>query len=319
VDSSPEEGLPLPLRRKKEEVRMDYFKKNFSQKRLVPYMFLVPFLTIFFLFRVWPVLYGVMLSFQELKAMGAASYVGLANYSAISRDPIFWLSLKSTTYYTGGTLLTLIPIPLLLAVFLISPYCRGDRVYRMILLLPVLTSLVVAGTVFRLILADRAGLLNYFLGFLGIPAQRWLVVGELAIPSIIILAFWRWTGMNIVYFSSGLASIPSEIYEAASIDGANSFQKFFHITVPMLKPIITFVLVISLIGGYQVFVEPYILFPAGRTPGQAGQTVVLYLYRKAFRFFDMGYASAIGVVLAIVICAITFAQFRLFGFFKKIE
>jgi len=298
---------------------MGNFKKKFSQKRLIPYIFLVPFLTMFLVFRIWPTIYGVMLSFEELKGMGAASYVGIKNYSALSKDSVFWLSLKNTTYYTVGTLLTLIPIPLLLAVLLISSYCKGSRVYRTILLLPALTSLVVAGTVFRLILADRAGLLNYFLGFVGIPPQRWLIVGELAIPSMIILAFWRWTGMNIVYFSSGLSSIPLQVYEAASIDGANRFQKFFYITAPLLKPTIIFVLVISLIGGYQVFVEPYILFPGGRTPGEAGQTVVLYLYRKAFRFFNMGYASAIGVILAIIIFVITLVQSKLFGFFKEIE
>jgi arabinosaccharide transport system permease protein len=125
--------------------------------------------------------------------------------------------------------------------------------------------------------------------------------------------------MNIIYFSSGLSSIPPDVYEAAKIDGAERFALFRYITLPLLKPIIIFVVTISIIGGYQVFVEPYVLYSAGRTPGDSGLTTVLYIYRLAFRNFNMGYASAVGVILAAIIFVVSLIQFKFSGFFKRSE
>ncbi|MGB9553534.1 MAG: carbohydrate ABC transporter permease, partial [bacterium] len=215
----------------------------------------------FIVFRVWPIISAFYLSFQEVKGIGTSKFVGIHNYINLLGDRRFVSSFLTTSYYTIATLLTLIPIPLLLAVLLFQRRTPGKEVFRTFVFLPSLTSLVVVGTVFRLILADTGGLANAFLGLFGVAPLRWLLVPSLAVPSLAILALWRWTGMNIVYFSSGLTTIPTEIYEAARIDGAQSLALFRYITLPMIKPIIVFVITISIIGGYQVFVEPYILYP----------------------------------------------------------
>jgi len=181
----------------------------------------------------------------------------------------------------------------------------------------VLTSLVVVGAVFQIILSPQGGLLNGVLGLFGLPARRWLAQESFSIPILVILATWRWTGINIVYFLSGLAAIPGQLYESASIDGASRPQQFFHITLPLLKPVILFVLIISIIGGYQLFVEVYTLWYFGASPADSALTIVLLLYRNAFKYFKMGYASAIGVALTGIIFFLSVLQFRLFGFFRR--
>lgn len=290
----------------------------FHRRQVVPFIFLTPFLVLFLVFKVWPVIHAFILSFQKVQGIGSAEWVGVQNYQALLRDPAFGKSLYNTTLYTIGTLLVLIPLPLVLAALLHSGRVKWAHGFRLILFLPVLTSLVVTSVVFRLILAEE-GILNAALGLVGIPPQRWLLTAELAIPSLIIIAVWRWTGMNIIYFTSGLGNIPREVLEAAAIDGANALQSFLYITVSLLKPIIIFVVILSLIGGYQVFVEPYVLYVGGRTPGEGGLTMAMYLYRTGFRTFNMGYASAIGVALALIIMALSLVQFRSLGFFTKEE
>jgi arabinosaccharide transport system permease protein len=222
----------------------------------------------------------------------------------------------NTTYYTVGILILLIVIPLVLAALLYSGLVKRAGAFRTTLFLPVLTSLVVVGVVFRLILSPD-GLMNSWLGLIGIPPVRWLETAALAIPSMILMAIWRWTGMNMVYFTSGLANISPDLYDAAAIDGANGWQRFFYITVPMLRPITIFVMTLTLIGGFQLFVEPYVLWSGGASPGQGGLSIVVFLYRTAFTSFNLGYASTIGVILALIIMVLSLVQLRLFGFFKK--
>ncbi len=286
-------------------------------KRIEPYIFFFPFFVLFILFRFWPLFSSLFLSMQEVKGIGTGRYIGFDNYRFVLKDMHFLSSLKVTTYFTVGALLLLVVIPLFLANILFLCKLKLKNFYRTIIFLPGLVSLVVVGTVFRLILADQNGLLNSFLSLFGIQPIKWLLSANLTVPSLILIALWRWTGMNVIYFSSGLSSIPPEIYEAAKIDGAKSFSIFRHITLPLLKPITLFVLTISIIGGYQAFVEPYVLYSAGRTPGDSGLTTVLYVYRLAFRNFDMGYASSVGIVLAVIIFVVSIIQFHLSGFFRN--
>jgi arabinosaccharide transport system permease protein len=140
---------------------------------------------------------------------------------------------------------------------------------------------------------------------------------DLAIPALLIVATWRWTGINVIYFTTGLSNIPEELYESASVDGAGAIRKFWHLSVPLSKPIILFVTVLTIFGGFQLFVEPLILWGTGGGPGQGGLSVVMHLYRTAFTSFQLGYASAIGVVLAIIIMTLSLVLLKLFGFFKK--
>jgi arabinosaccharide transport system permease protein len=290
----------------------------FHRPKVVPFVFLAPFLILFLTFRVWAVIQAVLLSFQKVQGVSSGEWIGAGNYQFLFNDPTFYKALFNTAYYTVGTLILLIVIPLVLAALLYSGLVKKAGVFRTTLFLPVLTSLVVVGVVFRLILSPE-GLLNSWLSVLGIPPLRWLQTAELAVPAMLLAATWRWTGLNMVYFTSGLANISPDLYDAAAIDGANGWQRFFYITIPQLRPIIIFVMTLTLIGGFQLFVEPFVLWPGAVSPGQGNLTIVLFLYRTAFTSFNLGYASAIGVVLALIILVLSLAQLRLFGFFKKEE
>jgi arabinosaccharide transport system permease protein len=286
------------------------------RKWVVVAIFLAPFLVLFGVFRVWAVAYAVVLSFQEIEGFGVSEWTGFDNYRRLLTDSTFFIALRNTVLYTVGTLLILIPVPLILAAVLRSRLVARPSMFRSVIFLPVLTSLVVVGVVFSLLLATN-GLLNSFLGLFGVPPLGWLETRHLAVPAMILMAFWRWTGINVIYFTTGLSNIPAEMYESASVDGAGAIRKFWHISVPLSKPIILFVTILTIFGGFQLFVEPFILWSTGGGPGQGGLSVVVYLYRTAFTSFQLGYASAIGVVLALIIVIVSVVVLRLFGFFKK--
>jgi arabinosaccharide transport system permease protein len=272
---------------------------------------------VFLVFKVYPVILAFIMSFQNFQGVTSQEWVGLTNYENVFKLVRFNQALANTTIYTIGTLLILIPLPLVLAVLLDSRRVVQSTVFRTLLFLPALTSLVVAGTVFRLILA-KDGFLNAALtSATGTDPIRWLETAEFALPSLILVATWRWTGINILYFNSGLVNIPRELYEAASIDGANPFQMFWRITLPLLRPTTLFVVVLSIIGGYQVFVEPFIIFRGGGGPGDGGLSMALLIYRTAFTSFNFGTAAAMGVILAAIIFVFSLIQFRFFGVFSS--
>ncbi|NDL57116.1 carbohydrate ABC transporter permease [Phytoactinopolyspora mesophila] len=283
---------------------------------VVAAIFLLPFLVLFGIFRVWAVGYAVVLSFQDIEGVGVSDWTGFDNYRRLLSDSTFFLALRNTALYTLGTLLILIPLPFVLAAVLRSKLVARPVMFRSVFFLPVLTSLVVVGVIFSLLLTTH-GLLNSFLGLFGLPQQGWLETRHLAIPAMIIMATWRWTGINIIYFTTGLSNIPNELYESASVDGAGALRKFWYLSVPLSKPIILFVTILTIFGGFQLFVEPLILWGTGGGPGQGGLSVVMHLYRTAFTSFQLGYASAIGVVLALMIIVLSLVVLKLFGFFKK--
>ncbi|WP_205856816.1 carbohydrate ABC transporter permease, partial [Phytoactinopolyspora endophytica] len=288
----------------------------FHRPWVVAMVFMLPFLVLFGVFRVYAVGYAIVLSFQDIEGIGVTEWTGFSNYRRLLSDSTFFTALRNTALYTAGTLLVLIPVPFILAAVLQSKLVVRQSALRSAFFLPVLTSLVVVGVVFSLLLTTN-GLVNSFLGLFGVPAQGWLETRSLAIPAMIIMAFWRWTGINIIYFTTGLSNIPSELYESASVDGAGPIRKFWHLSVPLSKPIILFVTVLTIFGGFQLFVEPLILWGTGGGPGQGGLSVVVHLYRTAFTSFQLGYASAIGVVLALIIMSVSLITLKLFGFFKK--
>jgi arabinosaccharide transport system permease protein len=274
-------------------------------------------MTVFLVFKVYPVILAIIMSFQNFQGVQSQEWVGLSNYQNVFELVRFNQALTNTTVYTVGTLLILIPLPLVLAVLLDSGRVAKSTLFRTLIFLPALTSLVVAGTVFRLILAEE-GFLNLFLtSVFNIPAPRWLETADLALPSLIIIATWRWTGINILYFNSGLVNIPRELYEAAAIDGATPIQMFWRITLPLLRPTTLFVVILSIIGGYQVFVEPFILYTGGGGPGDGALSMALLIYRTAFTSFNFGTAAAMGVILAAIIFVFSLIQFRFFGVFSR--
>jgi arabinosaccharide transport system permease protein len=284
--------------------------------RRAPYVFVLPFIISVLVFYLYPIIATVIMSFQDV-VPGITRWIGTANYGKMFSED-FSRALGNSFKYTAFTILILIPIPIILSVMLNSHRRRTNSVYRAILFLPSLVSVVVAGTVFRLsfALSPRA-VVNAIVILLGGRATDWVLGGAAqAMFLMVMLAVWRWTGVNIVYFLSGLQNIPNELYEAADIDGARSFGRFFYITLPLLKPTIIFVTTISIFGGFAMFEESYI-FWQGQSPNNIGLTMVGLIYKKGFQTGSMGLASAIGIVLMVVIFVVSLIALRSFGFFKK--
>ena len=273
---------------------------------------------VFLVFRIWPLIQAVEMSFQDVQGLQGNDWVGLENYQAIFANPQFMTAMANTFVYTIMTLIILIPIPLALSALLDRGRTYKPLAWRIAMFIPALASLVVVSFIFRIMLAEN-GLLNSALGALGLPPQAWLTSASLAIPSLLIIATWRWVGVNMLYFNSGLVNISRELYEAAAIDGARATQMFWHITVPLLRPTIIFVLIISVIGGFQLFVEPFLLWPGGNSPSGGGLSIGLLIYRTAFTSFKFGDAAAMGVVLAFIILIVSLIVFRLAGGTKALR
>jgi arabinosaccharide transport system permease protein len=289
----------------------------YSQK-LAPYVFVLPFIISFSIFFAYPVVSAFIMSFQEI-VPGSSKFVGFDNYKELW-NPSFFKAIKNSTIYTALTLLLLIPIPLVLAAFLNSKVMVFKNFFRSTLFIPALTSVVVAGTIFRLAFGELEGsLMNTIVTALGFEKQRWLGDRWLGMMTLLILACWRWMGINMLYFMAGLQNISKEVYESAEIDGANTWRKFINITVPLLKPITIYVFTISIYGGYAMFTESYMLWSGNRSPKDIGLTMVGYLYRSGWEQNNLGLGAAVGIVLLAITFIITFVQLNLFGLFKKEE
>ena len=287
-----------------------------SSMRRAPYVFVLPFVISVLVFYLYPIIATIVMSFQDV-VPGETRWIGTANYGKMFSED-FYKALGNSLKYTALTILILIPVPIILSVMLNGYRRRTNAVYRAVLFLPSLVSVVVAGTVFRLTFAlSPKAAVNAIVILLGGRATDWVLGGAAqAMFLMVMLAVWRWTGVNIVYFLSGLQNIPTELYEAADIDGARSLGRFFYITLPLLKPTIIFVTTISIFGGFAMFEESYI-FWQGQSPNNIGLTMVGLIYKKGFQTGSMGLASAIGIVLMAVIFIVSLIALRSFGFFKR--
>lgn len=288
-------------------------------QRLAPYVFVLPFVLSLAVFFVYPVLTTFIMSFQEVLP-GQTHFIGWTNYKDLWSDDSFYTALWNSSKYTFWTLVVLIPLPLVLAVFLNAKRMRWSSFFRSTLFVPALTSVVVAGIVFRLVFGSLdASVMNGFRHLFGFETINWLAKGSTGMLVLIILATWRYAGINIIYFLSALQSIPHELYESADIDGANTWQKFRRITLPLLKPISIYVITISIYGGYAMFTESYMLWSGNHSPNDIGLTMVGLLYRSGIEKNNMGLGSAIGIVLLTFTMILNVVQLRLFGLFKKEE
>lgn len=292
------------------------FRSILYSQSVAPYVFTLPFMLVFVIFFIYPLISTVIMSFQSVLP-GQVQFIGLENFSRLMNAE-FYQAVKNSLVYTLLTLIVLIPLPMMLAVFLDSKIMLGKNIFRSVFFLPALTSVVVAGTIFRLIFGEVSGaLMNTIVGIFGHAPVKWLRIQGTAYMGMVVLATWRWTGVNILYFLSGLQSIPTELYESASIDGASPVQKFWRITMPMLKPTIIYVLTISIYGGFAMFTESYMLFSGNRSPGGIGLTIVGYLYRQGWEQNNLGFGSAIGLSLLVLVMIINIIQLRFFGLFRK--
>jgi arabinosaccharide transport system permease protein len=256
------------------------------------------------------------MSFQKIAGFGDVSFIGLENYKRLA-NPHFANALRTTSQYTFWTILVLIPLPLILAVLINNKRTKLRNFFKSSLFIPSLTSVIVAGIFFRYSFGEvPTALANQFLGLLHMKPISWLQLRGPAMFALVILCTWRWLGVNIIYFLSGLQGIPVQLYEAAEIDGANAWGKFRYITLPAIKPVIIYVVTISVYGGFAMFSESFSYWATG-TPGDIGMTIVSYIYQMGFNNFDMGFASAIGITLFAIVMVVNLIQLKLFGFFKR--
>jgi multiple sugar transport system permease protein len=277
-------------------------------------LFLAPALTAIGIFFFLPVLAAFVLSFTDFDIYALASFdnarlVGLRNYVQLFQDPLFWTALKNTVYFlvVGGPLS--IAVSLGAALLVHSRLARWKPVFRFVYFAPVVTTLVAVAIVWRFIYHPRFGLLNYVLSLAGIGPIDWLGDPGWAMPAIILLAVWKNFGYNMIIFIAGLQNIPDSLYEAAGIDGAGGWQQFWRITVPMLAPTTLFVTIITMIGYFQLFAEPYVMTQGG--PMKSTLSMVLLMYEQGFRWWNMGYAAALAFVLFAFILAGSLLQSRL--------
>ncbi len=288
-------------------------------KKLAPYLFISPFFIGYAVFFFVPVVQSLRLSFYRRVGLNAESnFIGFGNYVRLfTKDDLFIKSLVNTTYYALGSILIIVPLALLLALILHMPGLRFREFFRLFFFTPNITSGVVVGIIFGLVFEEQYGLINnLLLAPLGVEPIRWLRNPNWVMPSIILLGVWKFTGLNALYFLVGLQNVPPSLKEAARIDGANRFQVFRHVTLPMLKPILAFVLTFAIIGSYNLFAEPVTLVGETGGPRNAGLTMTMYLYNRGFRELKMGYASAIGYSLALIIVILTIIQLYLTRAFR---
>jgi multiple sugar transport system permease protein len=277
------------------------------------YWFLAPALGAIFTFLFLPVAAALLLSFTDfdIYALGNPDFlrfVGIQNYQHLLQDPLFWKALLNTAYFAllGGPPSVAVSLGAALLVNAKLVCCKGF--FRAIFFLPVVTTLIAVAVVWRYLYHPRYGLLNYGLSLLGIGPIDWLGDPHWAMPAIILMAIWKNFGFNMIIFIAGLQNIPEHLYEAARIDGANAWQQFRCITLPMLGPTFLFVAIMTMIGYLQLFAEPYVMTQGG--PSNSTLSIVLLMYEEGFRWWNMGYAAAVAFVLFTIILAATLLQLK---------
>lgn len=299
-------------------------------ERLTPYAFLLPYILLFLTFSLFPLLFSIYLSFQTwnpLEGLGAMKYTGLENYQIALTDPWLWKALRNTVWIgiVSGAAQHLIAIPM--ACILAGLGSRVRHILSSAYFLPYITSTVAVSLIFFVIYSPEFGILNRVLTALSdfpltswlfgwikdvMPIQ-WLSGSKMIKPAIAIVVTWKYTGFNMVLYTTGLMSIPGELYEAATIDGANAWQRFRHITLPMLRPFIFFAVTLTLIGNLQLFEEPFILTRGLGGTGQSGLTLSHFLYKVGWQWLEMGTASAVSWIMFFIIGVFTALHFFFFG------
>lgn len=283
-------------------------RKKTIKEGIVPYLFITPFVIFFLVFMAYPIVFSFIMCFSKYKNASFV-YTGLSNFKYVLNDPLFWKALKNTF------LLMVIQVPLqtflaiILANFLNIKSLHGKGIMRMLIFMPILMDSVSYSIVFSIFFNNENGVVNNLITLFGGEKLQWLNIGWLAKLVLIIAITWRWTGYNTVIILSGLQNIPDELYEAASIDGAGKIRQFFSVTIPELKPVIVFAVILSVTGMLQLFTEPYLLTKGG--PVNETLTIVQYLYTMGFKSFNFGAASAGSYVLVVIIAILTWLQLKL--------
>ncbi|MFB7475044.1 carbohydrate ABC transporter permease [Kitasatospora sp. NPDC056184] len=301
ADRTPLASTPLPNAR---------VRRARLRRRAVPYLLLAPALVLFGVFKAYPIVSSMLLSLTG--GTGNATHgADLANYRRLLDDPLFWTALRNTGRILVVQVPVMLALALLLAVGLNAALVRWRTVWRLGVFMPSVTGLVATGVLFSFLLNTDNGAVNKALAAIGLPAVNWFGSGFWSQMAIVLVLTWHYTGYNAVIYLAGLQGIPKELYEAAMVDGAGPVRRFLSVTLPALRPVLLFTVVLSTIGTLQLFDEPYVLTRGG--PDNATLTVSMYLYDNGFRYFDFGYASAIAYALTLLVAVLGAVQMRLMG------
>lgn len=282
-------------------------KSSRRVKRRTGYWFVLPYAVFFGAFVAYPLVFSFVLLFHRWNVVTPMEWIGLKNFERLLSDPLFFKAILNTLKF----LVIHIPLQLVVALgfaLILNSRIRVRGFFRAIYFLPVIVSGVVVTILWQQLYAYDSGLLNRLLTFLGPGKVPWLIDSALAMPSVAFMATWKNVGIYIVLFLVGLQNIPLELYESARLDGATGFRQFLRITLPLLNPTIVVVVVLSTIGGFSLFIEPYVLTGGG--PMQSTLSAVLYIYNQAFYFGHMGYAATLGFVFALLILGVVVLQRR---------
>lgn len=279
------------------------------QHRLAPYLFLAPFVLIFSIFLLYPLARSVVLSFYKAVGPRKLLFVGLDNYRFLLGDVLFWRSVLNTVYFAVMFLAVQIPLALGLSVLLSSRRVVGRSFFRFAFFSTHMVGGVFVGVIFGMLLAPRHGLINQMIGLVAPWAGtevNWFGRAELAMPAVVIAALWISVGYAMVYFLAALQSVDRELYEAAEVDGAGKLAQFWHVTLPGIRPVLTFMILVGTIGALQLFELPYVLFYLSAT--NYSITIVMYLFQMGVEAGDIGYASAVGWMLVVLILIVSILQ-----------
>jgi len=276
-----------------------------NRKKILPYLLVSPYLVHFMLFVAFPVGFSIVLTFHKWNIISPMEYTGLNNYIRLFNDKTFLKSVSNTLIF----LVIHIPLQIIVALFLaeiLNQKIKLRGIFRGAFFLPVIVSGVVVTILWQQLFGYDTGLLNRLLIGIGLGKIGWLTDPDVAMTSIAVMATWKNVGLYIVLFLVGLQTVPTQYYEAADLEGANHLQKFFKITLPMINPTIFMVVILSTIGGFSLFIEPYIMTGGG--PLNSTVSAVLYIYKQGFFYYHMGYAATLGLFFAFIILAVVMIQ-----------
>jgi len=284
--------------------------KGERKKLIIGLAFVSPWLLGFFIFYIYPFIASIYYSFTVYHIISPPEFIGLRNYvDLITRDPLFVISIKNTLYYAGISIPLGIVMGIIIAL-LLNAKVKGMAFYRTIFFLPVIVPFAAHAILWKWILHPKLGVVNYIIELIGIKhPPGWFQVPGWSKPALIIMALWA-SGQAIIIYLAGLQDIPKSLFEVADLDGANWFQKILHITLPMISNVVLFNLVMGLIQAFQFFTQPFIITKGTGRPMDSMLMYNLYLYQQAFKFFNMGYASAMAWLLFIAIILITLFIFK---------
>ena len=278
-----------------------------SKRNFLPYLLVSPYLLFLVVFVIFPVLFCFFLTFNNWNIIAPMHFIGLKNYSRLIHDRLFWKAILNTLQF----LLLHIPLQLVVSLFLaflLNKKIKAGAFFRASFFMPVIVSGVVVTILWQQLLGYDSGIINRTLQSAGMEKIGWLTNPDIAIYSIALMATWKNVGLYVILFLVGLQTVPVAYYEAAKMEGASEWQQFYHITLPMINPTIFMVVILSTIGGFNLFIEPYIMTGGG--PLNSTLSAVLYIYKQAFQYYNMGYSATLGFFYAMLIMSVVVLQKR---------